>query len=128
MTSGFKIGCDICSVQRVANAYAKHDQRLLNKIFSQDERVALLKSGVVSAQSIAARFAGKEAVAKAFGTGVRGFSLSEIEIFTDLQGAPFVKLSGRAKELAATLGIYSVELSLSHEKDYALAFAVSKMK
>jgi len=72
----------------------------------------------------AVRFAGKEAVLKALGTGLRGLSWHDIEIFTNQLGEPFVVLSERAQKIAGSRGGNAVKISLSHNKDNAVAFAI----
>lgn len=76
------------------------------------------------AQTAAANFAGKEAVLKVLGTGLRGCQLREIEILRNELGQPYVQLSGDAEQLSAKLGIKSIQISLSHTKEHALAFAI----
>ena len=76
-------------------------------------------------ETIAAGFAGKEAVSKALGTGIRGFNLVDIEILRDALGKPIVHLLGKAKDVAANKQIHRIELSLSHSDVQAIAFAIS---
>lgn len=76
------------------------------------------------AQTVAANFAGKEAVLKVFGTGLRDCQLSEIEILRNALGQPYVKLSGAAAQLSERLGFKTIQISLSHTKEHALAFAI----
>lgn len=75
-------------------------------------------------ERLAARFAAKEAVSKALGTGLRGLAFSEIEVTRTLDGKPGIGLHNRAKVRSAQLGIERIELSLCHEEDYALAVVV----
>ena len=77
-----------------------------------------------AAASFAARFSGKEAVLKAFGTGLRGGTLRDVEILPDAQGAPRVNLHGYFAELARQRGIKEIWLSLSHTGAYAVAQCV----
>lgn len=76
------------------------------------------------AKSAAACFAAKEAFGKALGTGIRGFALSEVEILHDDKGCPYFYLSGNAEKLCIERGL-TVTLSITHTKEYALAFVVA---
>ncbi|NMA14050.1 MAG: holo-ACP synthase, partial [Clostridia bacterium] len=76
--------------------------------------------------ALAVRFAAKEAVLKAFGTGLRGCSWRDIEILSDPGGRPKVVLSGAAQKTAEQMGIMKISISLSHSKENALAFCVAE--
>lgn len=75
-------------------------------------------------ESVAGRFAAKEAVSKALGTGIRGFEFKDIEIDKNTLGKPIVSLRGEAKKLGEKLGNYKIHLSISHSKENAIAYAV----
>lgn len=123
-----KIGTDICSIQRVANTYAKFGQRFADRILTRAEQEYVLSKPVHVASRMAGRFAAKEAASKALGTGWRGISWKEIEVMRHPSGAPSLALHGRAAELAERLGLTNFEVSLSHEKEYATAFVVGYCK
>lgn len=93
------------------------------RVFSHEE-IVLFESRNMSAQTVAANWAAKEAFAKALGTGVRGFSLCEVAVLRDSLGAPYYKLSGRALREARRRGL-TFSLSLSHANGLALAFVVA---
>ena len=116
------IGSDIIHIPRVARAIGH--RRFLNRVYTPQERAyaAQRKKGRVA--SLAARFAGKEAVLKAFGTGLRGGTLLDVEILPDNLGAPQVYLGGYFARRAAEMGVAQVWITLSHERDYALAYCV----
>ena len=117
------VGCDLCAVKRMARAIDK--AHFYERVFLEQEREYLESRGAGRAQSAAAMFAAKEAVAKALGTGfARGVMPWTIEI-THEGGAPGVNLHGAAQERLTTLGGGRVLLSLSHEGDMAMAFAVA---
>ena len=117
------VGCDLCAVKRMARAIDK--AHFYERVFLEREREYLESRGAGRAQSAAAMFAAKEAVAKALGTGfARGVMPWTIEI-THEGGAPGVHLHGAAQERLTTLGGGRVLLSLSHEGDMAMAFAVA---
>ena len=117
------IGCDIISVQRIQTAMERNE-RFADKLFTPAE-IAYCQSKASPWQSYAARFAAKEAVMKALGTGWDGkVNWLDIEVRSDDKGNPYIKLSGGARKLADEKGICNIQLSLSHEKENALAFVI----
>ena len=116
------IGTDLVEIERIGKALEK-TPGFLNKIYGETER-NWLASKPHPAASAAANFAGKEAVLKVFGTGLRNCRLCEIEILRDGLGKPYVQLSGQAKKLAQSLDIGEIQISLSHTKDLASAYAI----
>lgn len=116
------IGTDIIEIERIRQALAK--ERFVARVYTEKEREYCTGRGVQAAASFAARFAGKEAVLKAFGTGLRGGTLLDVEIVPDALGAPRVQLHGYFAELARQRGIKEVWLSLSHTEQYAVAQCV----
>lgn len=96
-------------------------ERFLSRVYTNRERV-LFGSRV---PELAVRWAAKEAVSKALGTGFVGVSWREIEILPDHRGKPLVYLSGRAAERARELGLTNWSVSLSHSRDNAVAFVVA---
>ncbi|MDO4177771.1 MAG: holo-ACP synthase [Phascolarctobacterium sp.] len=116
------IGCDIVTIERVAKACAKAG--FVERVFT-DKEIAYCKARKVQAtSSYAARFAAKEAVLKALGTGLREGELKEIEVVNDELGKPFVNLYGYHKSLAASQGVKRIHLSLSHSQTEALAYCI----
>ncbi len=118
------IGTDIIEISRIQKAINNHGERFLNRIYTEAE--LLICRG--KPWRLAARFAGKEAIMKAIGTGVRGISWKEIEILAESSGKPVVNLHGKAKKRADFLGLQSIAISLSDSKEYAIAFAVGENK
>ena len=117
------VGCDLCAVKRMARAIDK--AHFYERVFLEQEREYLESRGAGRVQSAAAMFAAKEAVAKALGTGMSGgVCFDQIEVTHDALGAPGVRLHGAAQERLLALGGGRVLLSLSHEGDMAIAFAV----
>jgi len=116
------VGCDIIQVRRVARAI--EHPRFLERVYTARERAYADRRGKGRVASLAARFAGKEAVLKAFGTGLRDGQLTDVEILPDALGAPKVQLSGYFAAHAAEMGVTNVWITLSHERDYALAYCV----
>jgi holo-[acyl-carrier protein] synthase len=120
-------GVDIVHVPRVEAALKRHGERFIQRVFTQREVAA--SHGF--SHELAARFAAKEAVAKALGVGMRvmspvGVKFHEIETLRDLRGKPVVALSGRAAARAQELGLTEWAISLSHEREYAIAFVVAQ--
>lgn len=116
------IGTDIVAVGRICKAL--ETLKFRKRVYTEKERAYCESRGMQKAQSYAARFAGKEAVLKAFGTGLRGGTLQDIEILPDALGCPQVALSGYFADLAAQRNICKVWVSLSHTGEYAAAQCV----
>ena len=115
-------GIDIIEIPRIAKAIDSWGTRFLNRIYTESE-IAHCQGRV---PELAARFAGKEAVMKALGTGHRGISPGDIEILTDERGAPSVSLSGGAGVRADEMGLRHLVISLSHCREYAIASVVGE--
>jgi len=114
-------GVDVIEIERVARVLARHPQRFITRVFTEGE--ARHCRGRVS--ELAARFAAKEAVMKALGTGVRGIGWRDIEVLPNRRGKPLVLLHGNAARRAAQLGLATLDISLSHSRDHAIALAVA---
>jgi holo-[acyl-carrier protein] synthase len=114
------VGVDLVEVARIARALERHRERFVERIYTPAE--AALCAGRPA--ELAARFAGKEAVSKALGTGIAGFSWRDIEILSEPAGKPVVVLHGRAAARAQALGLTRIEISLSHTRDLAVALVV----
>jgi holo-[acyl-carrier protein] synthase len=117
-------GVDIVETARIQDSLDKFGERFLNRCFWPDE-VAYCNGMKFPALHIAARFAAKEAISKAFGTGI-GHQLGwkDMEIRKRESGEPYAVLHGKGTDLASTRGVTEVFVSLSHCKDYAAAQAV----
>lgn len=116
------IGIDVVHVYRLKRW--EKIPGLLQRFFHEDELRIALPKGEAGILSLAARFAAKEAFGKALGTGLHGFSLKEIAVMNDKLGKPQFHLYGRAQEALEKLGGKEVFISLSHERDNALAVVV----
>ena len=116
------VGTDIVEIGRVRKAV--ESVHFCMRVYTAAERTYCESRKAGRAASYAARFAGKEAVMKALGTGLRDGSLLDIEIVNDALAAPRVRLSGAFRRLAEAKGVAFVHLSLSHAQDYATAFCV----
>lgn len=118
------IGTDVVEVVRIAAAARRTGGRILVRIFTPAERDYCTAQREWAA-CFAARFAAKEAVLKALGTGLSGCRWHDVEIVRRTRGGPEVKLSGGAARQAAQRGVGTVLLSMAHEREYAVAFAVA---
>lgn len=115
------VGNDIIEVERISKAIQRYGQKFLNRLFTLNEQAYCLKHRD-SDRHFAGRFAAKEAIAKALGTGFNGsLSWLDIEISNDASGKPVVQLSERADSIFHNPLIH---LSISHCKDYATAVAL----
>jgi holo-[acyl-carrier protein] synthase len=118
------IGTDLLDQRRVSSVFDKQGERFAQRILTVDE-LAVWASRDQSINYLAKRFAAKEAVAKALGTGIaKGIGFQQMEISSDDAGKPVVALTGQALIRAKELGGDQVMLSLSDEGDMILAFAV----
>ena len=118
------VGTDILRIARVDDVVARLGDRFVRRILTPTEREEFRASGQPN-RLLAKRFAAKEAIAKALGTGIgRGVSWQDIQIEHNGDGAPLVRLSGGALATAQRRGAGRVELSLADESDYVVAFAV----
>lgn len=118
------IGVDMLEIERMRRAMERHP-RILERTFTEEER-AYCDRTARPAQHYAARFAAREAVLKALGTGFsRGIGLKDVSVALDDAGRPHAVLRGRALEVAREQGVQEVALSLSYTHDVALANAVA---
>jgi holo-[acyl-carrier protein] synthase len=118
------MGTDLAEIGRVERSIERFGERFLERVYTAGE-IAYCRSKKSSGESFAARFAAKEAGAKALGTGIsRGVSWREFEVRRAPSGKPTLVLSGRAAELAAALGVARISLSLTHTRELAMAVVV----
>jgi holo-[acyl-carrier protein] synthase len=113
-------GIDLVEIARIAESIDRHGERFLARIFTPQERLSCAEK----IESLAARFAAKEAVAKALGSGVDGFGFCDIEITRAENGAPGLVLHGGAAQKATEQGLTRWSLSLSHGREQAIAIAI----
>ena len=114
-----ELGIDICHIERIRSALAKHGRRFPLRILTPAEDAYVRDR----AETLAGRWAAKEAVSKVLGLGVRGIGWRDIEVERLPTGQPAVRLHGRAAARAEQLGMGRIALSISHESDYAVAIA-----
>ncbi len=120
-------GVDLVYIPRVKAALERFGQRFIDRAFTARE----LAASRGYPHELAARYAAKEAVAKALGVGMRvmardGVKFHEVETLRDERGKPIVVLSGRAAARAQELGLTQWSISLSHEREYAIAVVVAQ--
>src|SRR5580698_767762 len=119
------LGTDLIEIARIKESVERHGERFLHKVFTEGEIAYCMSKKINSAESFAARFAAKEAGAKALGTGIsRGVTWLEIEVKRAPGHRPTLHWSGRAAELAAQMGVQRASLSLTHSRDLAMAVVV----
>ena len=118
------IGVDIIEIARIEKALARWGEKFLHRIYTEPELSLYQKKP----SSLAARFAGKEAIIKALGKQPKGTLWREIEILSEPGGKPLVHLYGKAQSQAINLGLDSFAISLSHSRDYAIAFVVGRTR
>ena len=119
------IGTDLVQLTRIQDLLERYGERFVSRILSEEER-KLFTTTLPTVAYLAKRFAGKEAVSKALGTGIgKVLSFQDISILNHPTGQPFVTLHGNGKALADQLKVSQIMISLSDEKDYALAFVVT---
>jgi holo-[acyl-carrier protein] synthase len=118
---GLSVGVDLIETGRIARALERWGDRFLSHVYTPAE----VRSCRGHVPELAARFAAKEAVSKALGTGLRGVTWREMEVLSDPRGKPLITLHGRAKQRAEEIGLDDFAVSLSHSREYAVAFVVA---
>jgi holo-[acyl-carrier protein] synthase len=117
-------GVDLIEVERIAHSIERFGERFLRRVYTDDE-IDYCRRRRVSAESFAARFAAKEAGAKALGTGIsRGVTWNEFQVARSPGQRPVLELRGRAALLARELGVRAISLSLAHTSGLAMATVV----
>lgn len=123
MPSGFRItsGIDVIEIERIDRAVDRWGDRFLHRVFTETE--VLHCRG--RAQSLAGRFAAKEAASKALGVGIRGLSWKDIEVVRGPRGKPVMHLHGKAARIAELQGLTSFEVSITHSRSDAIAVVIA---
>jgi len=116
-----RTGVDLIEIDRFISAYRRYHLRFLHRLFTSTELV----ENSENMASLAARFAAKEAVAKAFGTGIGHVSWQDIEICRGPAGEPLLQLHGPARRMADEQHLDTWSISLSHTQSHAIAFVVA---
>ncbi len=119
----YGVGTDMVEIDRIRSMYERHGQRFLQRVFT-DQEIAYCTSKRNIEQHLSGRFAAKEAVAKALGTGLlQGVSLKDIEVVKH-DGPPEITLHNRAEAIMKELNISRILLSITHEAGLAMAFVI----
>lgn len=114
-------GVDLIEIARIEEVIARHGKHYLERIYTPAELVYCGRR----AESLAGRFAAKEAVVKALGCGIGDVTWKEIEILGDEQNAPVLTLTGAAEQKAKELGLVNWSVSISHSQSHSVAFVVA---
>jgi holo-[acyl-carrier protein] synthase len=109
-------GIDVIEIERIAGSLSRFGERFLHRIYT-DAEIAYCRG---RAQSLAGRFAAKEATSKALGTGIRRLRWRDIEILPDPRGKPHIYLHGKAAEIARRQGLEHFEVSITHSRSDAV--------
>lgn len=117
----YGIGIDIVKIERIRDAVEKWGERFLHRVFTEHERTYCAKKKNPY-PSLAVRFAAKEALTKAIGARIAPFT--DIEVINDEHGKPAIHATGKLKRFLHDNSLKGLHLSLSHEKDYGIAFVV----
>ncbi len=117
-------GVDLCEVERIKNAIARHGRRFVERVFTERE-IAYAERKKNLYERYAARFAAKEAGMKALGTGWRGgVAWRDFEVTNLPSGRPTMSFHGKAAEYAARLGVQNISLSMTHTQVQAMAMVI----
>lgn len=120
------IGIDIVEIERIENIL-KNKKRFLNKIFT-DEEIKYFESKNFRSETIAGNFSAKEAISKAFGTGIKDFNFDDIEVLRDENGKPIVKTYNNLRQMCIDYNVLEIQVSISHSENYAVANAMVIVK
>jgi holo-[acyl-carrier protein] synthase len=115
------VGVDLVEIRRVAALAERYGERFMGRVFTPAER----RDCEDRPESLAARWAAKEAVAKALGTGLGPVRFREVELLRECAGQPELRLNGKARALAEARGLHSWAVSVSHDGGFAIAFVVA---
>jgi holo-[acyl-carrier protein] synthase len=115
------VGIDIIEVSRVRKVFEHHGERFLQRVFTENE----VRQCRGKPERLAGRFAAKEAISKALGTGIHGVAWREMEVVQLRSGRPSVRLHGNAKRRAELLGLSAFDVSMADLKDFSIAVAIA---
>lgn len=117
------IGNDTIEIERIKKA--AQNPRFIERYFTEKE-ISLFESRNKNIEILAGNYVVKESVSKVLGTGIKGFSLLDIEVLRNDLGAPYVNLYGGAKKLADDKEIVKIWVSITHDRDYASGIAIGE--
>ncbi|MEW8974394.1 MAG: holo-ACP synthase [Tissierellaceae bacterium] len=116
-------GVDIVKIERIKEILDNRKESLYEKIFTVKE-IAYIENRGNNPSTVAGLFASKEAVSKALGTGIGKVSWKDIEVLHNKNGKPFINISEKISSILDELNIEEIDISISHEEEYAIAFVV----
>ena len=121
----YGIGTDITECVRIAQMIDKHGEVFLNRVYTQQE-IVYCSARKAATQHYAGRWAAKEAVLKSIGTGwSRGIHWTDIEVVNAVGGKPSIAIAGEARQICEQRGIGDILISISHCRNYAVAYATA---
>ena len=119
-------GLDIVKIERIKNSIKKYSPKFEQKVFSAGE-INYCQSQGDPAKHFAARFAVKEAVSKCLGTGISAvLGFKDMEVIHEKSGKPVLKMTGKGKKLFKKLKLKNIHISISHDRNYAIAHAIAE--
>ncbi|HHV38966.1 MAG TPA: NAD(P)H-hydrate dehydratase [Tepidimicrobium sp.] len=118
-------GVDLIRISRIEGLMKSKGEAFLNKVFTKGE-IQYIQDRNSNPQTIAGIFAAKEAVSKAIGTGIGDVGWKDIEVRRDKKGRPYIKLYGDGLNISQKLGMDRISISIAHEGEYAIAFAIAE--
>lgn len=121
--SELRTGVDIVNNSRIKSAINKYGNKFLNRIFTPGEMEYIIYRNK-DFKTVAGLFAAKEAISKMVGTGIGKLSWQDIEIYHDKSGRPYVKINSNIRAFLKELNLREIEISISHEKEFSIAFAI----
>lgn len=122
-----RTGVDIVEINRIEKILERKRHSFYRKVFTYSER-EYIKSKNDSSKTVAGIFATKESVSKLLGTGIGDLNWKDIEVLHDKNGRPFINISSKICKCLEELDLNSIEISISHEKEYAISFAIGFFK
>lgn len=122
-----RTGVDIVEIKRIEKILISRKESFLKKIFTDSERAYIIGKNY-DPKTISGMFASKEAVSKLIGSGIGELGWRDIEVIHDKNGRPFIKQGKKIERHLEKLNLNSIEISISHEKKYAISFAIGFLK
>lgn len=116
------IGVDMVEIPRVQEAISR--ESFCKRVYTERELAMARQRGRQEVAFLAGNFASKEALSKAFGTGIAGFELSEVEVLRQENGRPYILLHGRAKAMFEKLGGRRIHISISNTEEHAISYVI----
>jgi holo-[acyl-carrier protein] synthase len=117
----YRIGTDLVHIPRIQALYERFGSQFLSRVYTEAEQRYCLAAKAHLFARLAGRWAAKEAVTKALGTGWRGLGYRDVEVIRQVSGEPSIQLHNRAAAMVASYAQVSWQVSFSHDKDYAIS-------